>query len=161
MVQENVRLEDVSIGYGSFRNFSGTETKFNRAGERKFSCFLPQDVSDELENMGWYIKHRPPYREGDDPQNQLDVAVAFGQYPPTVILVSHDGTRTYLNEENVGILDTTDIAHADLEIRPYNWEVNGKTGTKAYLKELVVTARAPRRALNASMHRDEDEEDEF
>ena len=86
------------------------------------------------------------------------MAVAFGQYPPTVILISHDGARTYLNEENIGILDSTDIERADLEIRPYNWEVNGKTGTKAYVKELVSTAKPPRRALNARMNR-RDEED--
>ena len=95
-------------------------------------------------------------REGDDPQYQLDIAVAFHPYPPSVILVSHDGTRTYLNEDNVGILDNTDIERADLEIRPYNWEVNGRKGTKAYLRELVVTARAPRRAINARMRNDEE-----
>ena len=159
MVRENVRLEDVTIGWGSYRNFSGTKTEYNRAGERKFSVFLPQAVADELENLGWYIKHKPPYREGDDPQNQLDVAVAFDPYPPTVILIAHDGTKTYLNEDTVGLLDNTDIEKADLEIRPYNWEVNGKTGTKAYAKELVVTAKAPRRALNARMNRRDEEED--
>ena len=157
MVESNVRLEDVTIGFGGYRNFSGVKTEYNKAGERKFSVFLPQAVADELENLGWYIKHKPPYREGDDPQNQLDVAIAFGQYPPTVILVSHDGTRTILNEETVGLLDNTDIARADLEIRPYNWEVNGKTGTKAYVKELIVTAKEPRRSLNARMHREEED----
>ena len=156
MVEENVRLEDVRIGFGGYRNFSGTKTEFNKAGERRFSIFLPRDVADELESLGWHIKHKPPYREGDDPQNQMDIALAFGQYPPTVILTSHDGTRTYLTEDTVGLLDTTDIDRADLEIRPYNWEVNGKTGTKAYVRELVVTAKAPRRALNASMRRDDD-----
>ena len=157
MVTDNVRLEDVTIGWGSYRNFSGTKTEYNKAGERKFTIFLPAPVADELEGIGWYVKHKPPYREGEDPQNLLDVAVAFDPYPPTVILISHDGTRTFLNEDTVGLLDNTDIAHADLELRPYNWEVNGKTGTKAYVKELVVTAKPPRRALNASMHREEDE----
>lgn len=161
MVEENVRLEDVMIGYGSYRNFSGTETKFNKSGERKFSVFLPADVADELEDLGWYIKRKPPYREGEDPQNQLDVALAFEPYPPTVILETHDGARTYLNADNVGILDNTDIARADLEIRPYNWEVNGKTGTKAYVKELVVRARPPRRSLNACMHREEEDEEDY
>jgi hypothetical protein len=157
MVQDNVRLEDVTIGYGGYRNFSGIKTEYNKAGDRKFSIFLPQDVADELEAMGWYIKHKPPYREGDDPQNQMDISVAFDPYPPTVILESYDGVRTYLNEDNVCVLDNTDIERADLEIRPYNWEVNGKTGTKAYVKELVVKAKPPRRALNASMHRSEEE----
>ena len=73
-----------------------------------------------------------------------------------MILISQDGTRTYLNEDTVGLLDNTDIERADLELRPYNWEVNGKTGTKAYVKELIVTAKPPRRALNARMHREED-----
>jgi len=159
MVEENIRLEDITIGYGSYRNFSGNKTEYNRAGERKFTIFLPQDVADELEDLGWYVRHKPPYREGDDPQNLLDVALAFSPYPPTVILISHDGTRTLLNEENVGILDNTDIARADVEIRPYNWEVNGRTGTKAYVKELAVTAKPPRRSLNARMNQYEDDDD--
>lgn len=159
MVNENVRLEDVRIGFGGYRNFGGKETQFNKSGERKFSVFLPEDVAQVLEEEGWNIKHKPPYREGEDPQNQLDIAVAFHPYPPTVTLISHDGTQSYLNEDSIGILDNTDIERADMEIRPYNWEVNGRKGTKAYLKELVVWAKPPRRALNAGMHRREEAED--
>lgn len=159
MVTENVRLEDVTIGRGTYRNFSGIKDRFNAAGAKKFTVFLPEAAAQELEDLGWYVRHKPPYREGEEPQNLLDVAVAFEPYPPTVILESFDGTRTYLNDETVGLLDNTDIARADMEIRPYNWEVNGKSGCKAYLKELVVTARAPRRALNASMGGRYDEED--
>ena len=159
-VTDNVRLEDVTIGWGTYRNFSGAKGKYNKAGERKFTVFLPQDAADELESLGWYVRHKPPYREGDDPQNLLDVALAFDPYPPAVILVSHDGTRTHLTEETVGLLDNTDIARADLEIRPYNWEVDGKSGCKAYVKELEVTAKPPRRALNAHMSR-RDDDDEF
>jgi hypothetical protein len=49
------------------------------------------------------------------------------------------GTRTYLNEDNVNILDSADIRHADLIIREYRWDVNGKQGVKAYLQSLYVT----------------------
>ena len=157
MVNENVRLEDVRIGIGGYRNFSGNKTEYNKTGDRKFTIFLPEDVAAELEDIGWYVKHKPPYREGDDPQYQMDISVAFDPYPPSICLISYDGVRTYLNKSNVSVLDSTDIARADLELRPYNWEVNGKTGCKAYLKELVVTAKPPRRSLNAGMHRDHDE----
>lgn len=160
MVEDSIRLTNVTIGRGSYRNFSGTKTEFNKSGERRFSVFLPEDVAAEMEELGWYIKHKPPYRDDAEPLHQLDIAVAFGQYPPTITLISHDGTRTILTKDTVGLLDNTDIAQADIIIRPYNWEVNGKSGTKAYLKEAEITARAPRRALNAAMHRDEDE-DEF
>ena len=151
MVSENVELKNVTIGRGSYRNFSGTVGMYNKSGDRKFSIFLPQEVADELLELGWYVKTKPGRREGDDPINQFDIAVAFDPYPPTIELISHDGTKSYLTEETVGILDELDIARADLEIRPYNWNVNGKTGVKAYLKTLKVHARPPRRSLNASM----------
>lgn len=158
MVNENVRLENVFIGRGSFRNFSGEVTENNKSGARKFTIMLPEDLAAMLEETGWNIRHRPPYREGDDEQHLLDIFLGYDRMPPTVTLISYDGVKTYLNESTVGILDTTDIADATLEIRPYNWEVNGKTGCKAYLQELIVTAKPPRRAFNASLHqRDEDE----
>lgn len=155
MVNENVIIENAQI---RFRNFSGTKTEFNKAGNRQFSVFLPQETSDILEEAGWYVKHKPPRNEGDDPRNQLDVTVMFGKYPPVIKLISHDGAESYLNEENVGILDSVDIDHATLEIRPYNWEVNGKTGVKAYVRELLVYARPPRRALNGGFSNEEEED---
>lgn len=157
MVSENVIINDVNIAPGSYRNFSGIKNDFNKAGNRQFSVFLPADTAAVLEDQGWYIKHKPSKRDPELINNQLDIAVAFDKYPPMIKLVSYDGATSYLNEENVGILDSVDIQKADMEIRPYNWDVNGKTGTKAYLKELTVTARPPRRALSGRMNSDEDE----
>ena len=163
MVYDNEIIEHAEIGRGSYRNFSGVKSDYNRAGERRFSIFLPQEAADCLEETGWYIKHKPPYREGDDPVNQLDIAVSYdtkdGKFqPPLVKLFSWDGVKTVLNEETVGMLDSMDIEDAKVTIRPYNWDVNGKTGCKAYLQELEVHVRPPRRVLNGNRHRDEEED---
>lgn len=155
MVNENVTIENAQI---RFRNFSGTKTEFNKAGNRQFSLFLPEETAGILEEAGWHIKHKPPRNEGDDPRHQLDISVMFGKYPPIIKLISHDGTESYLSEESVGILDNVDIDHATVEIRPYNWDVNGKTGTKAYVREMAVYARPPRRALNGGFSNEEEED---
>lgn len=154
MVNENVILNDVTIGRGGWRNFSGTINDNNRSGQKKFSIFLPEEVAEELEQLGWYIRRKPPYQEGGNEMVFMDVFVDYDHYPPLIKLVSYDGVTTILNNDTVGILDTVDIARADLEIRPYNWEVNGKTGTKAHVQELTVTAKPPRRALNARLRDD-------
>lgn len=122
----------------AFRNFSGKEGKYNPAGKRNFCVLLEEDLAKTLEKDGWNVRWLSPRDEGDDPQGYLQVSVAYGNFPPKIVLVSSKG-KTVLGEEEVGILDWAEIDNVDLVIRPYNWEVNSKSGVKAYLKSLWVT----------------------
>lgn len=157
-VAENFRIENAYIPGGRWRNFSGAVTEMNKTGERRFNIFLPEELAGIMSDLGWYVKRKDPYREGDDPIFFIEVTVSWKLRAPDIKLTSYDGVMTRLTEETVGILDTVDIANATVEINPNNWNVNGKTGCKAYLYELNVTAKPPRRAYNGALKRDEEED---
>jgi hypothetical protein len=130
----NIMIEDARL---IFKNFSGEESKFNRAGNKNFCVVLDHDMADELAAEGWNIKYLRPREDGEEPTPYLQVTVAYGNIPPKVIMIA-GRNKTPLDSLSIGTLDYAEIANVDLVIRPYNWEVNGKQGIKAYLKTMYV-----------------------
>lgn len=136
-----LQIDDARIVY---RNFSGTGSKFNREGDRNFAVVIPdQDVADELVNRGWNVKIKPPRDEDDMPFMFLPVKIKFNERGPKVYLQSGDKTIE-LDEESIDCLDDVDILCVDLDIRPYDWEVNGKQGRTAYLQSIHVVQEIDR-----------------
>lgn len=136
-----LQIDDARIIY---RNFSGVGSKFNREGDRNFAVYIgDEDVANELRDRGWNVKIKPPREDGDDPFMFLPVKIKFNDRGPSVYLVTGN-KKTPLNENTVSCLDDIDILSVDLDIRPYDWDVNGKTGRTAYLQSIWVTQEVDR-----------------
>ena len=130
-----VQIDDARI---AFRNFRGEGDKFNREGDRNFVLIIPtEEIADALTKEGWNVKIRDPREEGDLPFMYLPVKVKFNDRGPQVYLIT-GGRRNRLDEDTVAMLDDIDIINVNLDIRPYDWEVNGKTGRTAYLQAIEV-----------------------
>ena len=136
-----LQIDDARLVY---RNFSGVGSKYNREGDRNFAVIIPdQEIVDALLEEGWNVKIKPPRDEDDTPFMYLPVKIKFTDRGPSIYLKSGNSVNR-LDEESIDCLDNVDILSVDLDIRPYDWEVNGKTGRTAYLQSIHVTQEVDR-----------------
>lgn len=136
-----MRIENARI---LFKNFSGEERKdpntgkiVNREGSRNFCVQVPEDDAERLKNDGWNIKHTKPSDEYDDVLYYLPVEVRFDNFPPAIDMFTKR-RRERLTEGTVSLLDGAQIKAADIAINPSAWEVNGRSGIKAYLSKAYI-----------------------
>ena len=156
MVRNNLEIENANI---IFRNFSGEENQFNRKGNRNFSVLLSEEDALKLANDGWNVKSYTA-NDGAETIYHLPVKVSYAKIPPCVWLITKRKRKTLLNERTIGSLDYADILSADIIIRPYNWDVTGKTGVKAYLKTAYITIQEDRFAAKYAEEEFPDEDDD-
>lgn len=134
----NAILKNARIG---FLNFAGAAKQYNDAGDRNFTIFLEPEIAEEMRNDGYNVKQLKR-REDDDPneplQDILKVAVSYRIRAPKIFLVTSRG-KTPIGEGEVSMLDWQDILKVDLSLNPSAWDVNGKTGIKAYLQSMYMT----------------------
>lgn len=131
-----LQIDDARLVY---RNFEGRGSQFNREGDRNFAVVIDtEEAKDALINEGWNVKIKDARDDGDIPFMYLPVKVKFNERGPVIYLQS-GRNRTTLNEDTVKLLDSIDILGVDLDIRPYDWEVGGKSGRTAYLQSICVT----------------------
>lgn len=137
---DNIIIENAQI---IFPNFSGKESKYNRAGDRNFNViFSDEAVVNKLRDEGWNLTILKSRDEDDPVRYKLKVNVRFDpenpRRNPRVVMHTRKN-ETLLDGESVGTLDYADIKNIDLEIRPYEYDSNGKKGISAYLKTMHVT----------------------
>ena len=142
-----LQIDDARIIH---RNFSGIGSKFNREGDRNFSIIIEdEEQANALIDEGWNVKIKAPKDEDDTPFMFLPVKVKFNDRGPNVYLKTGN-TVNKLDEESIDCLDNIDIISVDIDIRPYEWEVNGKSGRTAYLQSMSVMQNVDRFAIRYS-----------
>lgn len=136
-----LQIEDARIIY---RNFAGASSKYNREGDRNFAVIIPdQKMADALIEDRWNVKIKAPRDPDDFPFMYLPVKVKFNNRGPAAYVKSGNSVKR-LNEDTIDMLDEIDIQSVDMDLRPYDWVVNGNEGRSAYLQAINVIQNVDR-----------------
>ena len=150
-----LQIDDARI---TFKNFSGRGDDFNQEGDRNFCLVIgggtldngrevrhlsAQEMAEALMNEtskygdGWNIKIKPPFEDGAEPFAYLKVKVSTRRMP-AVYVESAGRTRRLMEPEELDMLDRIAIRCVNLDIRPYDDVMRGRSFRSAYLDCLEV-----------------------
>lgn len=120
----NLELKGVSLLGGTYKNFTGTKTKFNAAGNRNFCIKLDPESAEMLLDIGWNVKCRPP-KEGEEGEPLFYIKCHLrddSQRPPEVYAVhSKNGVlvKTQILPENWAMFDSMYVESVDILLTPW------------------------------------------
>lgn len=143
-IVENVSGRDIPY---RMRNFSGEERKdphtnqiVNAKGDRNFCLFLSTDLALQLKADGWNVRELKPIDKEDSGQPFLPIKLGYSEKsrPPKIIIVNSAGQQHQMDVEEVHKIDGMDIDYANIKIHPYLWNVQNKSGVKAYLRSIYI-----------------------
>lgn len=141
-VNDEIMLEDVRL---IWRNFAGEEKQYNAKGKRNFAIPLEDELAQQLLEIGWNVKSKTRVNdEGvEETLHHLPVTVKMdGRVKPRLFMVTKSkNSRVLLDEDTVQLLDFAEFDKVDLKLRPFNWDVQGKQGVSAYIKNGFFTLR--------------------
>lgn len=155
MKLDKLRLDGVTL---IFKNFRGEKGQFNEAGNRTFSIYLDDmDLIEDLQKDGWAVKFLRN-EDGEITGGHLQVKLNYAsRYPPRVHkVVESNRTPTALSEATVEMLDYLPIKSADVILNPYEWNVRGESGIKAYLDTMYAVIEENELDLKWANYADED-----
>jgi hypothetical protein len=131
----NLTLEDAKF-FGR-PNFSGVEDRF-KDSRRKFTVLIPNDIADQLREMGWNVKTNIPTPEelqefpDREPLSHLKVMVDDN----SVVQVRMGENVQNLTPESFGVIDRARIQEMDMEIRAWEYDPEERPGN--YSARLVA-----------------------
>lgn len=137
----NLTLEDAKF-FGR-PNFSGNEDRF-KDDRRKFTVLIPNDVADQLREMGWNVKTTIPTPEEKaefpdrEPLSHLKVMVDDN----SVVQIRMGDDVETLRVPSFGVIDRSRIEVMDMEIRAWEYDPEERPGNySARLVALVANIR--------------------
>jgi hypothetical protein len=137
----NITLEDAKF-FGR-PNFSGVEDRF-KDDRRKFTVLIPNEVADQLREMGWNVKTNIPTPEEKkefpdrEPLSHLKVMVDDG----SIVQIRMGEDVETLTVGNFGVIDRSRIETMDMEIRAWEYDPDERPGNySARLVALVANIR--------------------
>lgn len=137
----NITLEDAKF-FGR-PNFSGVEDRF-KDDRRKFTVLIPNEVADQLREMGWNVKTNIPTQEelkeypDREPLSHLKVMVDDG----SIVQIRMGDDVETLTVPSFGVIDRSRIETMDMEIRAWEYDPDERPGNySARLVALVANIR--------------------
>lgn len=140
---------DLSVEHAvlMYKNFEGRPDRFNvKGGKRTFNLVLSNAAAEELRELGWNVKERPPRDVDEDFLYTTEIVVNMdSKYPPKIYLCSEKKGKkrmVRLDADMIKELDSGEFSNIDVIIHPYEHDKDARYRFKGYCHSLYAMQSA-------------------